>query len=164
MPRTYRLFIPIVSLLFIILVMLYFFSSNSNDIVGIDSKVVFEKFKMTTDLNKVGKKKYEGMQKMVDSLYSKIEDVDNEDIKNQQYQNFMREKQKLDEFSETFAAEQSEKIWLRIGEYAKDFAKENNYKIMLGAQPNKNVIFQDEETNVSEKFLMYINQRYEGKN
>lgn len=117
---------------------------------------------MTGELNNVGKKQYGNLQVKVDSLYKQFENSTVAE-KNANYQMFIQEKQKLDEFSNYFAAEQSEQIWNRISAYSKDFASEHDYEIILGAQPNKNVVYTDSKLDVTDEFLHYINQRYEGK-
>lgn len=77
-------------------------------------------------------------------------------------QQFIQRKQELEQFNPVFAAEQSIKIWSRIKSYNAAFAKENNCQLIIGSDNKQTVLFADDEIEVTNVLLMYVNKKYEG--
>lgn len=118
---------------------------------------------MTKELKKIGEKEFANRKSNLDSLYSKLQssNVSSSDKKNLM-QEFIQKKEELNQFNDYFGAEQSSKIWTRIKSYSTEFAKENNYQIILGSDDKGNVLFAGESIDITDNFLTYINKKYEG--
>jgi len=137
-------------------------NSKNSKIVYIENIKVFEKFAMTQELKKKGDTQLKAQQIKVDSLYRLLNNPSYIKVKENLMQAFVAEKEALDNFTVQFADEQSVKVWNRIYEYSDDFAKQYNYQFILGMQPNENIMYGSENTNVTEDFVKFINSKYEG--
>lgn len=71
-----------------------------------------------------------------------------------------------DEFS-NISNEQRERfineIMDQINTNVKTFGKENNYKLILGANGSGSLMYAQDEINVSDQVLKYLNSKYEGE-
>lgn len=141
---------------------IYDITKANKDIVFINNAVVFEKFKMSIDMKKLGEKEINYKKQKVDSLYKLLNNPDHSYAKENIMKEFVFEKENLEDFARRYAEEESLKIWARIHAYTKDFSKEKGYEIVLGTQNGENVIFGSEEKNVSDELIEYINNKYEG--
>ena len=151
-------------LISILLSLLYFSYSNfSSKIVYVDNVKIFENFNMTKELKKVGEKEFNLKKIKVDSLYAKLQSLKiSPSEKKMVMQQFVQQKDELEQFNQYFAAEQSSKIWARIKSYSSEFSKENKYQLIIGSENKTNVLFADEDIDVTNNLLMYINKKYEG--
>lgn len=57
----------------------------------------------------------------------------------------------------------NEQIWKQINNYVKEFAKENNYDIVLGTSGSGNLMYAAEQYDVTEKAIAFVNNKYKGK-
>ncbi|MCO6147925.1 hypothetical protein [Flavobacterium sp. NRK1] len=113
-------------------------------------------------MKRVGEKELNQRKQIVDSLYSLLENSRYTSEKESIMKRFIFEKENLEEFTQKFSEEESSKIWQRIRSYAPGFSKEKGYRIVLGMQPNETVLYGDENNDVTNDFLKYINDKYEG--
>ncbi|NHN27980.1 OmpH family outer membrane protein [Flavobacterium jejuense] len=142
---------------------LYKFSNSSEKIVYVDNNKLFEEFRMTKEMKKIGEKEFNKKKANLDSLYLEIQREDlSKEIKEIMMKEFVSKRDDFDQFNQSFAIEESEKIWLRIASYSKEFSKENNYKIIVGSNDKRNVLFADESLDVTRKLLEYVNKKYAG--
>lgn len=158
-------FIVVVNLIITLGLLSYHIYSKSTDdgnIVYINNSKVFESFRMTSEMKVVGDKELKSRMRIVDSLYLLLNDPTKIQTKEATMQIFIKEKEELEDFENRFSSNESSKIWSRITGYAEEFSKERGYKIVLGMQPNVNILYGDEHRDVSQEFINYINSRYEG--
>lgn len=130
-------------------------------VVYVDKVKLFEGFKMTKEMKSIGEKEFEKKRLSVDSLYAVIQ-KESQQANSRLVQEFVQKRDELDQFNQTFAIEESSKIWKRINSYVKEFSQENGYKIVVGSQDNNEVLYADEKIDVTSQLLMYINKKYEG--
>jgi len=138
-------------------------NSSKINVAYVNNVKVFENFNMTKELKKAGEKEFNKRKLHLDSLYLKLQspDISSFDKKNLMQQ-FLREKEELNQFNDYFASEQSAKIWIRIKSYSSEFSKENDYQLIINSDDKGNVLFAAESIDVTDNFLAYINKKYEG--
>lgn len=116
---------------------------------------------MTKEIKKSGEKDLKQRSKIVDSLYNLIQTSANPN-NDLLIKEFASQKEDLETFTNNFYTEQSLKIWARIKDYSAKFSEENNYEIVLGSQEGETIIYGSATRDVSDAFITYINERYEG--
>jgi outer membrane protein len=131
-------------------------------IVYVENIKVFENFAMTHEMKKRGDAELKDRQQKVDSLYLLLNNPSYTSVKENIMQSFIHEKEELENFTAKFAEVESAKIWNRIYGYANDFSEHHGYEIILGTQPNENIIYGGKTRNVTVDFVNYINNKYEG--
>lgn len=137
--------------------------NNSPKIVYVDNIKLFDNFNMTKELKNSGEKEFNLKKMTVDSLYAKLQSPKiSSSEKKLIMQQFVQQKEELEQFNQYFAAEQSSKIWARIKSYSSEFSKENKYQLIIGSENKINVLFADENIDVTNDLLTYINKKYEG--
>lgn len=131
--------------------------------VYVDNNKLFEGFNMTKEMKRVGEKEFNARKKGLDLLYSKLQSQSIlEEDKKTIMQRFIRGKEELEQFNQSFAIEESSKIWSRIHGYTADFSQENKYQLIIGSQNKQTVLFASENVDVTNELLTYINKKYEG--
>lgn len=131
--------------------------------VYVDNVKLFNNFSMTKELKNSGEKEFNFKKLKVDSLYSKLQypgiSLSEKKIIMQQ---FVQQKQELEQFNQYFAAEQTTKIWARIKSYSSEFSKDKNYQLIIGSDDKQTVLFADEKIDVTDDLLTFLNKKYEG--
>lgn len=155
------LFINLIFCITIIIILSYQYLNKEN-FIYVSSQQVFESFKMTHDVKVIGDKTLDKRNGIIDSLYNELQSPLNSSSRDIIMQKIIFEKESLEEFNNNFSTQETNKIWARIHSYASDYAVMNNYKFIFGAQPNYNIIHGDKDSDKTEDFLTYINNRYEG--
>ncbi|NJM80352.1 MAG: OmpH family outer membrane protein [Flavobacterium sp.] len=147
------------SLLFIV----YSQLSKNPEIVYVDNNKLFDEFRMTKEMKKIGEKEFNSKKANLDSLYIEIQREDlSQETKENMMKNFVSKREEFDQFNQSFAVEESKKIWSRINSYIKDFSIENNYELILGSGDNRNILFANESKDITNDLLTYINKKYAG--
>lgn len=132
-------------------------------IVYVDNVKLFNDFSMTKELKNSGEKEFNLKKIKVDSLYSKLQYPGlSLSEKKTIMQQFVQHKEELEQFNQYFAAEQSTKIWTRIKSYSLEFSKDKNYQLIIGSDNKQAILFADEEIDVTNDLLTYLNKKYEG--
>ncbi len=140
----------------------YFFKSNK-EIVYVDSVKLFDGFVMTKEMKRVGEKEFNSRKLVLDNLYSNLQSPTiSASEKKELMQQFIQGKEELEQFNQTFAAEQTNKIWSRIKSYTAEFSKDKNYQLVVGSDNKQAVLFADEKIDVTNDLLIYLNKKYEG--
>jgi outer membrane protein len=151
-------------LVIIIAFLFYSHFNSTKKIVYVNSMELFEQFKMTKELKRTGEKQFNEQKTVVEGLYNQLQDSSiTEDQKKVIMQEFMQRKEALEAFNQNFAIEESAKIWKRISSYIKEYAQQNSYDIILGADQNQTVLYANEQQNLTKEVLRFINSKYEGK-
>lgn len=136
---------------------------SNNRIVCVDNTKLFDGFNMTKEMKRVGEKEFNARKLVLDSLYLKLQSPTiSESDKKMIMQQFVQGKQELEQFNKNFGAEESSKILARIHGYVNEFAQENKYHLIMGSQNKQTVLFADENSDVTDELLEYINKKYEG--
>jgi outer membrane protein len=137
--------------------------SEKRSIVYVDSVKLFEGFKMTKEMKRVGEKEFNNRKLLLDNLYSSLQGTSVSVLqKKELMQQFIKGKEELEQFNQTFASEQTQKIWSRIRSYTSEFSKDKNYQLIVGSDNKQMVLFADEKIDVTNDLLTYLNKKYEG--
>lgn len=140
----------------------YFFKSNK-EIAYVDNQKIFDGFVMTKEMKRAGEKEFNSRKLVLDKLYSNLQSATiSASQKKELMQQFIQGKEELEEFNQTFAAEQTTQIWSRITSYTAEFSKEKKYELIIGSDNKQAVLFADEEIDVTNELLTYLNKKYEG--
>lgn len=138
-------------------------SKNNDKIVSVDNLKLFEGFKMTKEMKSIGNKEYASKKTHLDSIYLKLQEQDlDKNTKEVLMKEFVSKREEFEQFNQSFAIQESDKIWKRINSYVKEFAKEKDYKIVLGSENSREVLYTSETIDITNELLLYINKRYEG--
>ncbi|MBF4485860.1 OmpH family outer membrane protein [Flavobacterium sp. CSZ] len=152
-----------VLLIAIVIFYLTYTYTQKNKTVYVDNVKLFNDFSMTKELKNSGEKEFNLKKSKVDSLYSKLQypglSISEKKITMQQ---FVQYKEELEQFNQFFAAEQSTKIWARIKSYSAQFSKDRNYQLIIGSDNKQTILFADEEIDVTNDLITYLNKKYEG--
>jgi outer membrane protein len=161
--KNYQKALIVCNILAIITLSLFICNSSNPKIVYVDNIKLFDNFNMTKELKKLGEKEFNLQKTKVDSLYATLQSPEiSSSEKKLVMQQFIQQKEELEQFNQYFAAEQSSKIWARIKSYSSEFSKENKYKLIIGSENKSNVLFADENIDITNDLLTYINKKYEG--
>ncbi len=55
-------------------------------------------------------------------------------------------------------------IWNRLNPYIISYGKKKNYKYIFGANGTGNILYADEQENITADLIIYVNKSYNGKN
>ena len=135
---------------------------NDSTLVYVDNAVVFSEFNLSKDLNKLHRSELENQGKKVDSLVSLLRKKLPSDPENHLEQLFVEENDRLNEMNKYFSNEISIQVWERLNAYIQEFGEQNNYNLILGTRGDGNIMHAKEGLDVTEAFLKFANDRYEG--
>jgi len=145
-----------------VFILFHIFKSNTQ-IVYVDTAKLFDGFAMTKEMKRVGEKEFNSRKLTLDNLYSNLQaPTINSLEKKVLMQQFIQGKEELEQFNQTFAAEQTAKIWSRIKSYTSGFSKDKDYHLVIGSDNKQTVLFADEKIDVTNELLTYLNKKYEG--
>lgn len=155
-------------LLFAAIVVLFsfqFFGSSKHEIVYVDNVKLLNGFNMSKDLQKINTSKVTAQKKELDSLfnvYSIFREQKNEE-KVKELEQILRIRDKeFRTMAEELSNSTNQKIWKRLNQYVKEYGELNDYKIVLGTQGSGNVMYAEENADITEAILIYANDKYEG--
>ena len=157
-------FINTIGLIVLISFLLFKSFFVSEKIAYVDTDKLFDGFYMTKELKKIGEKEFNAKKIILDSLYSKLQsNTISEAEKKQIMPQFVQEKQELEQFNQSFAEQESLKIWSRIHNYIDTYSKETSYKLIIsGSQNKQTILYVDDKVDITNELLIYINNKYEG--
>jgi outer membrane protein len=163
-----KLILILGSLVLIIGLLLFFFigeSSNQSDIVYMDNFRVFENFQLKKDYDKLLEKELIQESQSVDSMGMSLTKLieqgklSEEEVNNRKASYFEIQKNLEGKF-ETLSKDYTAKVYERLNEYIKTFGKENKYKLILGANGQGNVMYSDEQIDITDDLIEFINKKY----
>jgi outer membrane protein len=158
--------LPIINFIAIILLAAFFVFNhffNSDKVVYVDNTKLFDGFNMTKEMKKVGEKEFNVKKTILDSLYSKLQSSNVSELEKKQLMpQFVKNKEELEQFNQNFAGVETLKIWSRINDYAKDYAEQKNFQLIISSQNKQSVIYASDKVDKTNELLSYINKKYEG--
>jgi outer membrane protein len=77
-------------------------------------------------------------------------------------QQYLAKKQQFEEDNVETQKKYNEQIMTQINQYVKDFAAENNYSVILGAEGSGALMYAEESIEVTNDITAYINLKYKG--
>lgn len=139
--------------------------SKKGTIVFMDNFRVFESFAMKKDYDKRLEKEIYQESTRLDSLAAELSRVSagkskasgDQEFKNQQY---YAARKAFDEKFNALSKEYTSQVYARLNMYIKDFGKAGNYRIILGASGDGNVMYVEPEAEITDELIQYINKQY----
>ena len=64
---------------------------------------------------------------------------------------------------EVMAKQYTDQIWEQLNQYIKDFGTQHKYKFIFGSRGDGNLMYAEEQDNITSEVLTYVNERYQGK-
>ncbi|SEC56792.1 periplasmic chaperone for outer membrane proteins Skp [Tenacibaculum sp. MAR_2009_124] len=163
------------SVFLIVLAVLFIVMSNSKErVVYIDNVKLYNEFNMTKELGDINEKKYKPLLVKFDSLVNNLKGLE-EKLNNQkkiskkEEDEYMKLKRfvvsgdaEIQDLRAQVKMEINKKVWERLNTYVREFGKERDYDVVLGAQGQGNIMYSKEEFNVTNQFIEYANSKFEG--
>ncbi|MFK5982274.1 MAG: OmpH family outer membrane protein [Flavobacteriaceae bacterium] len=131
--------------------------------VYVDNVAVFSGFNLAKDLNSIHQKELKLQKNKVDSIITILQADPESNPTEQQQRQFVFENNKLKEMGEYLQNEVSQQVWNRINDYIQLYGDQNNFKIILGTQGNGNIMYGDKEVDITNAFIEFANNKYEGE-
>jgi len=149
-------------------------SSEKRSIAYVDNMRLFNEFALKKELEKdlnrlenTSKSQLDSMRIQIELLARKIETEKTSRETQERFeftrQQYLAKEEQLRLNNENSAKRFNEQIWNQLNAYVKEFAKNNNYQIVLGTSGDGNIMYAAEELDVTEKAIAYVNQKYKGK-
>ncbi|MBX2828556.1 MAG: hypothetical protein KTR22_10340 [Flavobacteriaceae bacterium] len=142
---------------------IYLLEDKREQIVYVDNVELFSNFNMAKDLNQQHQNQLQLQKNRVDSLVTLLQNVEQGTDYSADQQRFVAENNKLREMGEYFAGEVSQQVWTRLNSYMEEYGKHHDYQIILGTQGNGNLMFAEDARNITQEFIQFANNKYEGK-
>jgi len=153
----------------------FIMDKQKNKIAYIDNARLFNEFllkkELEEDLSKREirwKAQLDSMRVQINFLGNKIESekvskevAEQFEITRQQY---LAKEEQFRNDNEKTARQFNEQIWKQLNTYVKAFAKEKEYDMVLGTSGEGNLMYADEKYDVTEEAIVFVNQKYKGKN
>ena len=166
MKKNTQTILIIINIILILLSSLFIiknFTTASTKTVYVDSVKLFDSFAMTKEMKRAGEKEFNSRKSTLDNMYAALQSPSiSAAQKEQLMQQFIKGKEELEQFNQTFAAEQTAKIWSRIRSYTSEFSKEKNYQLIVGSDNKQTILFANENIDITNDLLTYLNKKYEG--
>lgn len=153
-----------IALISLALFFLYSYYGKANPgVVYVDNVKVFSSFNMSKDLDRTHQKNLQKQKKTVDSIIAILQSADQNNPNEEMQRRFVFENNKLKEMGEYFTNNVSQQVWSRINSYMQEYGVQNNYTIIMGTQGNGNIMYAQKELDITDSFIEFANQKYEGK-
>lgn len=137
---------------------------NTTSIVYFESHRLFQNFKMTKESRGILESEFKQRKNNVDSLNVLLQEATVGERKDYLLNQFLDQKEELENFMQNSEIDASQKIWLRINTYSKDFAEQNGYNLIFSTNEKESILYGSPHLEVTDELLNYINKRYEGSN
>ena len=156
----------LITIVIAFIVCYYFSEKTTPQVYYVDTIKLHDRFHMTKDLTKINNQKLSRKKKKLDSLYTLYNiflKQNNKDKINKFKEMLNISNQELIGFSKMLSFDTNQKVWKRLNQYIELYGLQNNYKIILGSEGKKNVLYADIGIDITDDFLEYANMKYEGK-
>lgn len=78
-------------------------------------------------------------------------------------QQYVQKKQAFEEENNSLAQQYTNQVWQQLNQYIKDYGDKHDYKFILGTKGDGNVMYAQENDNITANVIQYVNERYNGK-
>ncbi len=151
-----------VLILLVIFFLMYDKVFKQEQFVYVDKQKLFDNFQMTKDLKIIGDKNFKTKKAILDSLYLKLQEELPYVEKENTMKLFVTKRDELDQFNQTFAINETQKIWNRINSYIDSYSEEKKYILVLGSDSNDEILYANKKIDRTSELTEYINKKYEG--
>ena|ERR1035437_6691899 len=165
--------IGLATLLSILSICLHFLDKEK--IIYVDTGKLVSEFILAKELNKKIDEIVKARKSITDSLYRELKkltfDVKLEKAKDLEKvkrlaaleDEFNYKQQEFDKSNKETSTEYLNKIWSQLNQYVTEYGKKKGCVYILGANGQGNIMFAEENKNVTDDLIQYINERYEDK-
>jgi outer membrane protein len=149
--------------------------NQQKKLVYVEMGKVYNEFALAKELTK----EYESMMKVrnhvLDSLYKDLQFQTSELKANDKKtmadlervakveQSYLYKQQQFEKENQTISEEMNAKIWSQLNQYLGDYGKKNNYAYVFGANGQGNIMYANEDENITQEAIAYVNARYNGQ-
>ncbi len=145
---------------------------SSSKLAYIDLSAVFEKFELKKELSIKFEKGTLNRDDILNDMYISLEKMVKDIEENPSEESIIEYRKKEAVYHEKKEQFESQKvaqlkeydaqILKQLTQYVKDYGKEKNIQVILGATGQGNLMYCDEEMNITDQVISYINVRYKG--
>jgi outer membrane protein len=135
-------------------------ASNEQKVVFMDSYLVFEEFKMKKDYDRKLEKELQTDQASLDSLGRMLNGAKDAMKIGALKKEFTVRKMAFDEKFKELSQQYTSEVYVRLNEYIKAFGKQHRYNMILGSNGDGNVMYVDNQQDVTKELIAYINETY----
>lgn len=135
---------------------------NKQHIAFMENVQVFEGFQMKLDYDKLMEEEMKNETSAMDSLSILLntgEFQDSMEVYRVRKEYYVTE-QIFNKKFEQLSAQYTKEVNDRLNGYVEEFAKENNYSLILGGNGNGTVMYVDKKENITEALITFINAKY----
>jgi len=137
-------------------------------IAYVDLPKVFNEFELKKDLETRLMSDYNEKNKVLDSLKLSLGQLELKSkgdfqMAGYQRQNIIQTAEALQYDQENKTRELNEQIYKRLNEYVHQFAKEEGYDFILGAEGSGIIMAANTKKDITEEVIQYINRKYQDK-
>lgn len=148
---------------------------SENNVVYVDSGKIFNEFELAKKLNKELENTLKARQSILDTMFSKINSltvqVKFDKLKDQKMISYLAQIEeeyylKQKQFEEDNRASNNAyltKVWNQLNQYIMEYGKKHRLSFVFGANGNGNIMYANEEKNITDEILTYVNDRYNDK-
>lgn len=146
------------------------FFQNQSEIIYVNTNLVYEKFKMKSELET----KYNDLQiiqqGILDSIKYQIQYIAENLSTNKNLESkfellkkeYLSKENLFLKQNESLKSNYNNQIWTQINQYMSDYGSQHNFDIILGATGEGNIMYAKKEKDNTEKIIEYINAKYSG--
>jgi outer membrane protein len=128
--------------------------------VFMDSFMVFEEFQMKKDYDKRLETEIGAEQKELDAIGAELSAATDPAKIDALKKDFTVKKLAFDEKFSAISQQYTAEVYKRLNEYIKAFGKERHYGFILGSNGQGNVMYVDQQQDVTKELIKYINKKY----
>lgn len=154
------LYIIILFLLLFAVCFYWLYSIEKKQVVYADAIELFNEYQFKKDLEQTSESKLIQMKNELDSLviYYKSDTANREVLRVIQ-----RKEAEASELYSRINDNINKQVWDRLNPLIQEYGKENNIKLLIGANGMGTVLYASDKRNVTKELINYINAKYAGK-
>ncbi|NUY82698.1 OmpH family outer membrane protein [Flavobacterium sp. MAH-1] len=134
---------------------------SKKQVAYVDGRRLFDKFRMTIEAKKKGDQSIDGLNRQIESLYARMK-VSSAGENARLVREIAHLQDSMRSFEQQFVSNQTRQIFARLKTYSTEFAQAKSYDLILAPQDETQVLFVQEQCDVTDELINYANKRYEG--
>lgn len=170
MKKIYKtIFIVFVSIVLSVTISSLIINRTQKKIGVVDAIKLFNGYDMKIEMEHFAGKRLDTISKDVDSLkhlltvLSANKTTQQSDLE-QIYRNYLQSESRLEQTYAETNAQINEEVWKRLNPLIDSYAKEQNYRLIIGANGMGSVLYIGEYYDITKELIKYINDKYENGN
>jgi len=161
----YKVVITVCLLLVLTNVMAVFYINRKVEkIVVVDVIRIFNEFELKKDLEKKVNARLIEVKNKIDSLesFTQRANTEHDKVRFDHYRQMLSQAQEeLQQATEVSAKTINEQVWKRLNPLIDEFGKNNDYRLVIGANGMGTVLYNEAATDKTAELIQFINEKYE---